>query len=169
MKMRNIFLTILVITCTGLFCYQCRQTTKKPVHISETGLAGSDTFAVIDGDFSIPELQIEPSPEKACSINCGSEKIATYDISPAGAMVAFIAGEAGAGTIKFWHTGKNLTTDSCTLPEGFKATALVWHPKATSLFVLGASKTGYQIYRVSKKMRIGCLSLYTGMTKNSGI
>jgi hypothetical protein len=31
------------------------------------------------------------------------------------------------------------------------ATALVWHPKATSLFVMGASKTGYQIYRVSKK------------------
>ena len=81
MKMRNIFLTILVITSIGLLCFQCSQTTKKPVHISDTGLAGSDTFDIIDGDFSIPELQIEPSPEKACSFNCGSEKIAAYDIS----------------------------------------------------------------------------------------
>ncbi len=151
MNIRSIFLTILVITCTGLLFNQCSQTTKKPVPISDTGPDGSDTSVTIDGDFSIPELQIKPSPEKAFSLDCGSEKIVAYDISPAGAVVAYIAEDAGSGMIKFWYPGQNLISDSCPLPDGFRATALVWHPKATSLFVMGLSKTGYQICRFAKK------------------
>jgi hypothetical protein len=91
MNIRSIFLTILVITCTGLLFNQCSQTTKKTVPISDTGPDGSDTSVTIDGDFSIPELQIKPSPEKAFSLDCGSEKIVAYDISPTGAEVAYIA------------------------------------------------------------------------------
>ncbi len=113
-----------------------------------------DTCGIASGIFSISELAINPSPanEKSFTFS-SSEKIIDYDVSPVGINVAaLVSGSENRYLIKLWQIGKGEIADSCDLPKGLIAKAIVWHPRANSIFVMGQNGVNHEIYRVEKSL-----------------
>ncbi len=113
-----------------------------------------DTCGIASGIFSISELAINPSPanEKSFTFS-SSEKIIDYDVSPVGINVAaLISGSENRYLIKLWQIGRGEIADSCDLPKGLIAKAIVWHPRANSIFVMGQNGVNHEIYRVEKSL-----------------
>lgn len=111
-----------------------------------------DSIYLVDGEFSIPELHVIPSPadEKSFSFS-NSEKITDYDVSPAGLDVAAVVAKSnGQSSIQFWKIGETKISHSCSLPDGLIAKAIAWHPNAKTLFIMGLKGSNYQIYRIEK-------------------
>jgi len=111
-----------------------------------------DTSGIASGVFTISELAITPSPssEKSYTFS-SSEKVIDYDVSPVGINIAaLIVTPENSYQIKFWQIGKGEIADSCALPKGLIAKAIVWHPRANSVFVMGLNGANHEIYRVEK-------------------
>jgi len=111
-----------------------------------------DTTRIVNGEFSIPELDVTPSPpdERRFTFPV-SEKITDYDVSPAGLDVAAIVVKSnGKSSIRVWQIGETEISDSCSLPSGLIAKAITWHPRANALFVTGLNGSNYQILRIEK-------------------
>lgn len=111
-----------------------------------------DTTSVMNSIFAIQEVKVFPSPSNPASYTFNSnQKVIDYDVSPSGLLVATLIETSKSKTaIKFWQIGQNQLNDSCALPIGLKYSAIVWHPKANALFVLGNKESDYQIIRVDK-------------------
>lgn len=146
---RIIRIIFLIIASIQLYSFKPIQERQNAIINNDSN---QDTIGVIDGEFSIPELHIMPSPpdEKQFSFS-NSEKIVDYDVSPAGIDVAALVTKSeGKCLIKFWEIGESEISDSCSLPNGLLAKAITWHPKAKTLFVMGLKGSNYQIYRIEK-------------------
>jgi len=115
-----------------------------------------DTVNPDNNVFSIPELDIAPSPSDAKSYTFPrTVKIIDYDISPVGIEVAAVARKTdGKYSIQFWHIGQDVIADSCKLPEGFSAKTITWHPNAKTLFVMGLKGADNQIFRIEKVNKV---------------
>ncbi len=112
----------------------------------------TDTANKISGVFEIPELKVTASPAAAQSISVNpAEKVIDYDISPAGPIVAAVISDASQNySVKFWQIGQPKLSDSCSIEKGFKITAIAWHPRATSLFLIGIKDQQYHILKIEK-------------------
>ena len=143
-----------VLTGLLLILYFCSNRSAKT---TETGYyaanAVADTSGTIKGEFDIPELSVQPSPETEQSISFPiAEKITDYDVSPLGINVAALTENAAKKSwIKFWQIGKTSLSDSCELPSTLVAKAIAWHPTGKSLFVMGENSGKYLIYRVANQ------------------
>lgn len=115
--------------------------------------SSQDSVNIENGDFTIDELHIMPSPSSENHFTfSNSEKVIDYDISPAGLSVASIVESSEKKYfIKIWQIDKNELSDSYPLPEGFVAKAIVWHPMAKALFVSGSIGSIYSIIRIERK------------------
>lgn len=142
----------LIAVTTHLMSFKAIQGIKETEHLSTNGNAFQDTANIFNNEFSIPELQITPSPDAVKSFTFKKlEKITDYDISPAEPEVAALIEEPdGTNAIKIWHMNHSSLSDSCKLPKGLNAKAITWHPNANSLFVMGKNESEYQIYRYEK-------------------
>lgn len=156
--LKLIFLFLLLFCISFLFFGGIYQAGKQENDLSNNSkssiieIAVIDTTRFYDGAFSIPELSIAASPQGASHYNFSkAEKIVDYDVSPAGITTAILVERAGKSVIKFWQIGQSALSDSCSLPDGFVARAITWHPQANALFVMGAAKSNYQIYRIEKR------------------
>ena len=103
------------------------------------------------GMFDISEMEIVPSPDTVCKITFPKqEEIIDYSMSPKGSHVAMLIEQQGRYDIKFWSIGASEISDVCVLPKNFKAETVVWHPRASALFVLGTENATSLVYRVEK-------------------
>ena len=102
-----------------------------------------------NGMFSIPEIEITPSPDTACQyVFSKEEQVIDYSVSPTGAYVAVIVEKNEQCNLKFWTIGSSEILNGCALPKNFKAETVVWHPQASALFVLGTENAASSIYRI---------------------
>jgi hypothetical protein len=124
----------------------------KGVEGDKPNLISQDTAEVMFGVFSVPELQVNPSPTEEKSFTFpASEKIVDYDVSPEGMLVAAIsANPMGKYSIRFWEIGEPKTEEGYLFPDGFLAKAIVWHPNAKVLFVMGQNGSKYEIRRLER-------------------
>lgn len=151
MKNTKILLFIFVVFHFYSFKPFQDQKDKKYAVINEK--ASQDTIGTLNGVYSIPEMEIFPSPttEKHFTFP-PSDKIIDYDVSPAGLNVATVVAKSDRQyLIKFWQIGTGDIADSCLLPKGLLTKAISWHPNANALFVMGVKGSDYQIYRIEKK------------------
>jgi len=114
--------------------------------------SGADSDGTpIDDVFSIPELSVQSSPEKSyLYIFSASENVVDYDVSPAGRVVAVIVKKADKSYLKFWKLGSKEISETYPLPDNLDAKAIVWHPTASAIFVMGSIDANYHIYKVEK-------------------
>lgn len=142
-----LYITVLLL-CSFNFIQFQKEIPNSPLN----GKIEGDTIKVYNDEFLISELQISPSPlsEKHITFS-NSEKIVDYDVSPTGINVASITASPNhIYSIKFWQIGGSEILESYTLPKGFEAKAITWHPNAKTLFVMGLKGPNYQIYRIEK-------------------
>ena len=124
----------------------------------------TDSTAITDGVFTIPELQILPSPSNESHFTfTAGEKVSDYDVSPGGITVAAIVAKPdGKTAIEFWQLGKSELSESFPLSEGLTAKAITWHPNGNTLFVMGTKGSNYQICRIEKTGNTwGCKTIFT--------
>ncbi len=109
--------------------------------------------AAAAGVFDQPELLVNPSPGKACSIQLdGAEKVVDYDVSPAGPEVAALVKSKDRGcSLVFWRIGDQQTSTGWKAPVGFEPSAVAWHPRTHCLFISGAQGSDYHIMRLDKR------------------
>jgi hypothetical protein len=153
------FMVIILVSC------KCKQDKEKVINVVEVSSnsysddlanvflldASKDSLNVFEGVFGIPELQVVSSPDDESHYMFSKmEKIIAYDVSPAGIIVAVLVEKDDKNCIMFWQLGKNILSDSCLLPEKFKANAIAWHPQANALFVMGSDKGNHRILRIEK-------------------
>ena len=146
------FLLQIVISISLLVYFSSIQSVKAQQNGEGIGNHDQDTTNIIKGIFDIPELEIFPSPNSSQHLTfSNSEKVIDYDISPAGMNVAaLVVDKIGNNYIKFWHSGTSEISDSLLLTKGLVAKAIVWHPKADALFVMGIKDAKYQIFKIRK-------------------
>ena len=114
-------------------------------------LQPNENSGVYGGIFSIPEVEIVPSPETACEYAFPKEvQIVDYSVSPTGSLVAVLVEENKQHCLKFWQIGTSELSESCVLPKNFTAETVVWQPQASALFVLGSQNKESVVYRVEK-------------------
>ncbi|HLN73664.1 MAG TPA: DUF3160 domain-containing protein [Prolixibacteraceae bacterium] len=149
---RFIPLLFLIIAAIHLLSFQPIPEAKGKEHFIPYENTNQDTVNTFNDEFSIPELQITPSPNGVKSYTFKkSEKVTDYDVSPDGPDVAvLIENSDGKYAIKFWQIDQSSLSDSCKLPNGFIAKAIAWHPNAQSLFVIGKNDSDYHIYRIDR-------------------
>ncbi|HAN77612.1 MAG TPA: hypothetical protein DCQ31_07475 [Bacteroidales bacterium] len=105
----------------------------------------------LSGVFDIPELYVTPSPHDTCSYSFpATEKVIDYDVSPLGNTVALITRENERYALKLWEFTKLEISDICELHQGFEPKAIVWHPQANAIFIMGSGNSEYQILRLEK-------------------
>ena len=99
--------------------------------------------------FDIPELPVAPSPDGPKQIVLGAgTKVVDFDVSPAGQRVALLVSNAsGAAEVLSWKIGDTVTSRVWTVPAGFTARSLAWHPLANAFFVSGP----HAIFKVEDK------------------
>jgi hypothetical protein len=133
------------------FCSNRSANTTQSDSYVDAGVA--DTSGTINGEFDIPELTVQVSPETEQSLTFpNTEKITDYDVSPLGLKVAALVENASKKSwIKFWKIGNVSVTDSCELPSTLAAKAIAWHPTGKSIFVMGDNSGKFVIYRVEEQ------------------
>lgn len=113
--------------------------------------AETDSVGISGGIFDIPEIIVEPSPLSAQALTLnGNETVIDYDVSPAGPVTAVILKRPTGYSLKLWKIGENSFSDSCSL-AGFEPTAIAWHPKANSLFLIAEKDHKSHVLRVEKR------------------
>jgi hypothetical protein len=149
---KHLFLFQTVISISLLLYFSPNQLVRAQKHAEVVKKPDQDTTNIIKGIFDIPELKIIPSPNSAQHFTFSvSEKVLDYDVSPAGMNVAvLVLDRNGNNYIKFWQNGASGISDSLLLAKGLVARAIVWHPKANALFVMGIKDAKYQILSIKK-------------------
>lgn len=106
----------------------------------------------IEGAFDIPELNILTSPMHNSRLKFkANEKVMSFEVSPAGKIVAIVTIQDSRSQIRFWEIGQDKIAESYLLPEHFNSLSLTWHPLARALFVMGIENGEYKILRVEKR------------------
>ena len=112
-------------------------------------LQTEDNQGVFKGIFGISEIEIAPSPAKACAYAFPKkEQLVDYSVSPKGSLVAALTEHDGRYDLKFWTIGATDISNGCAMPKNFKAKTVVWHPRGYALFVLGEENAESCIYRI---------------------
>lgn len=107
---------------------------------------------IYDGFFNIPELFVAQSPDKPKAIQLKeSETVISFDVSPAGLIVATIIKDANRSNIRFWQIDQSTFFDSIEMPEGVDPMTVAWHPQANALFLVASIKDRYSIIRYEKE------------------
>ena len=141
---------VLGIISFSLGLVSCNQTAKsKDKSNNPVVLQPNENSGVYDGIFSIPDVEIVPSPDEACEYTFPKEvQIVDYSVSPTGSLIAVLIEENGQHSLNFWQIETSELLDGCDMPKNFNAETIVWHPQAHSLFVLGTQNTESIVYRV---------------------
>ena len=80
--------------------------------------------------FDAPELRVNPSPALSARIHLApGVRVLDFDVSPSGPRVALLTtGSAGAREVLLWDIGQPQPAKIWSLPAGFAARSMVWHP-----------------------------------------
>jgi len=154
--LRSKIVVIGIVAAIGLTLGSCKNRTSHPENPKQkynnpVVLQVGEEQENSGGVFDLPEIEIVPSPDQACEYTFPEqEQIIDYSVSPIGAIVAVLTERQNRHSIKFWTMGTSEIPDSFSLPEAFKSEAVVWHPKATALFVLGTENASAYVYRIEK-------------------
>ena len=161
---KNLFELQIVLSVSLLLYFCSIQSVIAQQNVEVIENIDKDTTNIIKGIFDIPELEITPSPNSAQHFTfSNSEKIIDYDVSPAGMNVAtLVVDKSGNNYIKFWQFGSREISDSLLLTKGLVAKAIVWHPNADALFVMGVKDAKNQIFSIRKSSKEWvCKSIYS--------
>ena len=140
--------------CLGLV--SCDRTALSKNKSNNTGvnpviLQTNENLGVGTQQFSIPEIEIVPSPDTAYEYAFSrGEQIIDYSVSPAGSLVAVIVEKNKRYDLKFWKIGASELLEGSIMPQDFKAETVVWHPQVSALFVLGTRDQESVVYRVEQ-------------------
>lgn len=109
-----------------------------------------DSLGLYTDVFDLTEITVSTSPASAQSWNLrDGESVVDYDVSPAGPVVAALVKSSSGHAIKFWNIAQAKISDSCLI-SGYIVSAIAWHPRANSLFVLGEKDKQSHILRIEK-------------------
>jgi hypothetical protein len=109
--------------------------------------------ASIGSIFDTPELQVQSSPERACSIKLdGIMKVLDYDVSPTKPEVTILVRDKERGDrIVSWRIGTEDVSKDWTIDADAYLRSIAWHPREECLFVMGSKGSRYVIWRCEKK------------------
>jgi hypothetical protein len=143
--------TLLLVISLAIISTSCKNNNVQKIPNSTLEFVGDDFVHVLKGEFEIPELTIEASPQTVCSYSFPQDlEIIDYQVSPTGKNVAVIAHQNNECQLIFWQPGKKETSDLYRFRNGFLGKKIIWHPMAQALFVLGVAGKEYQIIRLEK-------------------
>jgi hypothetical protein len=140
-----------ILVWVGFGLLFCNRKAKDKDANSPVVLQLNENSGVYGGIFSIPEVEIVPSPDMACEyVFPKEEQIVDYSVSPMGSFVAVIVEQNKQHSLKLWEIGTSELLEGCIMPQNFKAEMVVWHPQASVLFVLGMQNKESVVYRIEK-------------------
>lgn len=110
---------------------------------------------IYDGVFDIPELFVAQSPTKSTGVQLKkSENVISFDISPAGLIVAAIIKDANKNYIRLWKIDQEDFFESIDLPDSLNPSTIVWHPLASAFFITANKNNKYSIIRFEKEGKV---------------
>ena len=104
--------------------------------------------------FTYPELFVSRSPgEKHEFVLSAGERVVDFTLSQLEPVVFILYEESGGhrNGIISWHIGKEGQEFSYPLPDNFKGSRIVKHPREEALFVMGTVGNKYEIIRIEQK------------------
>ena len=152
---------LLIISLSVSLFYSCRGRSSERRAGTEQIIEKEETVSSLReantgqnrGMFSYPELFVSRSPSNRSELPfVAGERVIDFTLSQL-EPVAFILYEGliGQCAVKSWSIGKERSEFNYKLPEKFKGSQIVIHPREDILFVMGTIDNKHQIIRIEQK------------------
>jgi hypothetical protein len=107
---------------------------------------------IYEGVFDIPELYVAQSPAKEMSVLLKpSESVVSFDISPAGLIVAAVISDESNNYIKLWKIDQDDFFETINIPDSITPGTISWHPHANAFFITANTDGRHSIIRYDKE------------------